>query len=116
MTRAGQDARKPPAASFGNQTATRLIGMAVAGHVLRSRRLYERLAVAAIVIGALRRIGQENTASTMQRLAAANKRAVQREMHHMEQQAKRQARAVKTTRRMVRSAPSKDLANKMRET
>ena len=115
MTRAGQDARKPSAASFGNQTATRLIGMAVAGHVLRSRRLYERLAVAAIVIGALRRIGQENTASTMQHLVAVNKRAVQREMHQLEHKAKRQARAVKSTRRMVRSAPSKDLASKMRQ-
>jgi len=67
------------------------------------------------VVAALRRMGQENTASTMQRLVAVNKRAVQREMHQLEHKAKRQARAVKTTRRMVRSAPSKNLASKMRE-
>jgi hypothetical protein len=83
--------------------------------VLGSRRFYERVAVAAIVVGALRRMGQENTASTMQRLVAVNKRAIQREVHQMEHKAKRQARAVKSTRRMVRSAPSKDLANKMRQ-
>jgi hypothetical protein len=87
----------------------------VAGHVLRNRRFYERVAVAAIVVGALRRMGQENTASTVQRLVAVNKRAVQREVQHMEHKAKRQARAVKTTRQMVRSAPSKDLASKMHQ-
>jgi len=73
------------------------------------------LGVVAIVVGALRRMGQENTASTMQRLVAVNKRAIQREMHHMEHKAKRQGRAVKTTRQMVRSAPSKNLASKMRQ-
>src|SRR5215831_4479936 len=121
MARAGQDARRPPVAitaagSFGNQAAKRLVGLAVVSHVLRSRRFYERAAVAAIVVGALRQIGQQNTASTMERLVAVNKRAIQREVHHVEHKAKLQARAVKTTRHMVASRPSKDLASKMRET
>jgi|SRR5215469_7305336 len=120
MTQAGQEARRPSASAaadrVGNQAAMRLVGLAVLRHVLRSRRFYERVAVAAIVVGALRRMGQENTASTMQRLVAVNKRAIQREMHQMEHKAKRQGRAVKTTRQMMRSAPSKNLAKKMRET
>jgi hypothetical protein len=112
---AGSPAAQPGDSGFKGRATLGLVGLGVAGHVLRSRRFYERVAVAAIVVAALRRMGQENTASTMQRLVAVNKRAVQREMHQLEHKAKRQARAVKTTRRMVRSAPSKNLASKMRE-
>ncbi len=88
--------------------ATRLVRLAVVNHVLRSRRFYERAAVAAIVLGALRGIGQENRASTMARLAAWNKREIQR----LEHKAERQGRAVKGAGQMVRSRPSKDLARK----
>jgi len=117
ITAAGSgSAAQPGDSGFEGRAALGLVGLGVVGHVLRNRRFYERVAVAAIVVGALRRLGQENTASTMQHLVAVNKRAVQREMHQLEHKAKRQARAVKSTRRMVRSAPSKDLANKMRET
>ena len=116
ITAAGSgSAAQPGDSGFEGRAALGLVGLGVVGHVLRNRRFYERVAVAAIVVGALRRLGQENTASTMQHLVAVNKRAVQREMHQLEHKAKRQARAVKSTRRMVRSAPSKDLANKMRE-
>ena len=112
---AGSPAAQPGDSGFKGRATLGLVGLGVAGHVLRSRRFYERVAVAAIVVGALRRMGQENTASTVQRLVAVNKRAIQREMHHMEHKAKRQGRAVKTTRQMVRSAPSKNLASKMRQ-
>jgi hypothetical protein len=126
MSRSGQDAGRAAAGSSSSaaqpggsglesRAALGLVGLGVVGHVLRNRRFYERVAVAAIVVGALRRMGQENTASTMQHLVAVNKRAIQREVHQMEHKAKRQGRAVKTTRQMVRSAPSKNLASTMRE-
>jgi hypothetical protein len=51
----------------------------------------------AIALGALRGIGQENRAGMMARLSAWNKRQVQR--------LERQARAVKGTGPMARSAP-----------
>jgi hypothetical protein len=117
VTAAGRSssAARPGDSGVEGRAALGLVGLGVVGHVLRNRRFYERVAVAAIVVGALRRLGQENTASTMQRLVAVNKRAVQREVQHMEHKAKRQARAVKTTRQMARSAPSKDLASKMHQ-
>ena len=111
----GSSAAQPGDSGFEGRAALGLVGLGVVGRVLGSRRFYERVAVAAILVGALRRLGQENTANTMQRLVAVNKRAIQREMHQMEHKAKRQGRAVKTTRQMVRSAPSKNLASKMRE-
>jgi hypothetical protein len=46
--------------------------------MLRSHRFYERLAFAAIVVAALRGVGQENSASTMARLNAWNKREMDR--------------------------------------
>jgi hypothetical protein len=115
ITAAGRSssAAQPGDSGFEGRAALGLIGLGVVGHVLRNRRFYEGMAVAAIVVGALRRMGQENTASTMQRLVAVNKRAIQREVHQVEHKAKRQARAVKTSRQMARSAPSKNLASKM---
>ena len=111
----GSSAAQPGGSGFKDRAALGLVGLGVVGHVLRNRRFHERVAVAAIVVGALRRMGQENTANTMQRLAAVNKRAIQREMHQLEHKAKRQGRAVKTSRQMVRSAPSKNLASKMNQ-
>jgi hypothetical protein len=67
-----------------------LVGLRLVGHMLRSPRFYARLAVAAIAVGSLRQIGQQNQASMMARLKAWN----QREMQHMERKAQRQARAV----------------------
>ena len=126
MSRSGQDARRPPRAitpagsgapaprapGVDHRTATRLVWLAVVHHMLHSRRFYERVAMAVIVLRALRQIGQENQASTMARLAAWNKR----EMQRLERKAKQPARAVKGTRQMVRSRPSKDLAKMMHET
>ena len=74
--------------------------------MLRSRRFYERVAVAVIALRALRQMGQENRASTMARLAAWNKRELQR----LERKAQQSGRAVKGTRQMAHARAPKDLA------
>jgi hypothetical protein len=58
--------------------------------VLRSRRFYEKVAVAAIVLGALRGIGHDNRVSTLARLQAWDKREVQR----LERKAKREVQGL----------------------
>jgi hypothetical protein len=104
MTRSGQGGGRPPLAviaagssrsvaqpgdsGFAGKAALGLVGLGVVGHVLRSRRFHERVIVGAIVLGALRGLGQENRASTFERLAAWNRRQVQ----VLERQAERQAR------------------------
>ena len=121
MSRSGEGAGRPPLAiaagssrsaaqpgdsGFDGRAALGLVGLGVVGHVLRSRRFYEKVAVAAIVLGALRGIGQDNRASTMARLQAWDKRQIQR----MERKAQRQGRAVKGSARMARSGPPRGLA------
>ena len=128
MARSGRDAAKPPQAvtaadsrspaprartlGFDQRLAMRLVRLAVVRDVLRSRRFYERLALAVIVIRALRQINQQNRASAMARLSAWDKRQIQR----LQVKAQHQVRAAKGTRRMIRSRPSKDLPQKMRQT
>ena len=102
-------APQPGARGHRNKAAWRLIALGLVGHMLRSRRFYERVAVAAIVLEALRGIGQENRSSTMARLAAWNKR----EMQRLERKAERQARAVKGAGRMARSGRPRGLAGMM---
>jgi hypothetical protein len=63
--------------SPGTKPALRLIRLAVLSHMLHSPRFYERVAVGAIVLAALARIGRENRASSLARLAAWNKRQAQ---------------------------------------
>jgi hypothetical protein len=110
MTRSGQGAGRSPLANivagssrsaaqpgdfgFAGKAVLGVVGLGVVGHVLRSRRFYERVIVGAIVLGALRGLGQENRASAFERLAAWNKRQVQL----LERQAERQ------TRRLERKA------------
>ena len=101
-----RSAAQPGDSGFDGQVALGLVGLAVVGHVLRSRRFYEKVAVAAIVLGALRGIGQDNRASTMARLQAWDKRQIQR----MERKAQRQGRAVTGSARMARSGPPRGLA------
>ena len=128
MSRPGRDARTPPQAitaadsssparrartlDVEHRLAMRLVRLAMVRDVLRSRRFYERLALAVIVIRALRQINQQNRASAMARLSAWDKRQIQR----LEVKAQHQVRAAKGTRRMIRSRPSKDLPQKMRQT
>jgi hypothetical protein len=86
---------------FDGKAARGLIGLGVVGHVLRSRRFYERAIVGAIVLGALRGLVQENRVSAFERLAAWNKRQIQR----LERQAERQARRLeRKARRLERKA------------
>jgi len=108
MTPAGSSGppRRPQTSGPDKQSALLLIGLAVLNHMLRSRRFYERVIVGAVVVTALRNLGQENRASTFERLAAWNKRQVQllerkaerqvgqaeRQARRLERQAKRQAR------------------------
>jgi hypothetical protein len=96
--------RRPQTASPDNQAALGLIGLAVLIHMLRSRRFYERVAVGAIVLAAVRSLGQEKRASTFERLAAWNKRQVEilerkaeRQALRVEREAKRQARRLERT-------------------
>ncbi|MFY9932203.1 MAG: hypothetical protein WAK82_29760 [Streptosporangiaceae bacterium] len=111
MKRSGQDARRPPeavhpaggngptrqskAAELEAQAVLRLIGVAVLLRLLQSRRFWERLAVGAIVLGALGRIGQDNRAGTMARLVAWNKRQAEHFQRQAERQGKRLVRKAK---------------------
>jgi hypothetical protein len=111
MSRSGQRAGRPSlatsAAVSSGQSADSglavkatlgLVGLGVLGHVLRSPRFHERVIVGAIVLGALRGIGQESRANTFARQAAWNKRQVQllerkaeRQSAHLALKAERQA-------------------------
>ena len=121
MSRAGQGAGRPslasmaagssgPAAQSGDsglavKAALGLVGLGVVGHVLRSPRFQERVIVSVIVLGALRGIGQEAGASTFERLAAWNKRQVQRLELKAERQTGRLAlKAEHQSRRLERKA------------
>jgi hypothetical protein len=78
-----------------------LIALGMVRHVLQSRRFWAGVAVTAITLGSLRGMGQESRAGAMARLAAWNKRELQR----LEHKAERQAGAVKNAaERMAHSA------------
>jgi hypothetical protein len=66
----------------------RMAALATVVHMRRSRRFYQRVITVAIALGALKPVGQENQASTMARLAAWDKRQIQR----LGRKAKRQGR------------------------
>jgi len=90
MTRSRQDPRIPPQAlspagssgsaprppdpSTNNQMAIRMVGLAVLVQMLRSRRLYEGAAFAAIVLAALAGLNKESRAKALARLTAWVKR------------------------------------------
>ena len=97
-----RSASRPGAPGFDTKASLGLVGLALAVHMLRSRRFYERVAVAAIALGALRRIGKEDRASTRARLArvaAWNRQETQRLQH----KAERPGRAIKGSAGMARS-------------
>lgn len=117
MSRPGQGAGRPlantaagsstPAAQPGDsglagKAALGLVGLGVVGHALGSRRFYERVIVGAIVLQALRGLGQENRASTMARLQAWNKRQVQLFERRAERQARRLERKARRLERKAR--------------
>jgi hypothetical protein len=90
---------------FAVKAALGLVGLGVVGHVLRSPRFHERVIVGAIVLGALRGIGQESRANTFDRLVAWNKRQVERLELQAEQQTGRLAlEAERQTRHLERKA------------
>jgi len=84
-----------------------MIALAAVGHMLRSRRFYERVGTVAVAVAALGQIGQQNQASTRARLTAWDKRQVQR----LERKAKAQGRTVKGAGQMMRSGVSGRMAN-----
>ncbi len=108
----GSPAPRPGPSGLDTKMTWGLVGLGLVGHMLRSRRFYRTVAVAAIAVGSLRQIGQQNTASTMARLHAWDKRQIQR----MERKALRQARAVKGSAQMARSGPPRGLAGSGHET
>jgi len=108
MAAGGKPTRQSRTSGRGTRLALRLIGLALLGHMLRSRRFYERMAVGAVVLAALSGISQENRASTFARVAAWNERQTQvierqaeRQAHRIERQAERAERQGK---RFVRKA------------
>jgi hypothetical protein len=128
MARSGQDAEGPPQAVIAEGSSSPaprpgasgldtkitwgLVGLGLVGHMLRSPRFYQTVAVTAIAIGSLRQIGQQNRASMTARLSAWN----QREMQRLERKAQRQGRAVKGAAQMARSGPPRGLAGSDHQT
>jgi len=74
-------ATRPPDPSTNNQMAIRMVGLAVLVQMLRSRRLYERAALAAIVLAALAGLNRESRAKALERLIAWAKRQDDRLQH-----------------------------------
>ena len=105
-------APRPGASGLDTKMTWGLIGLGLVGHMLRSPRFYETLAVTAIAVGSLRQIGQQNRAGMTARLSAWDKRQRQR----LERRAQRQARAVKGAAQMARSGPPRGLAGSGQET
>ena len=126
----GSPARRPGASGVDTKMAWGLVGLGLVGHMLRSPRFYQTVAVTAIAVGSLRQIGQQNQASTTARLAAWNQREMQRlerkakqeverlerKAQRLERKAQRQARAVKGAAEMARSGPPRGLAGTSNET
>ena len=139
MARSGQGAGEPPqaivaegssspaprpgASGLDTKMAWGLVGLRLMGHMLRSPRFYETVAVTAFAVSSLRQIGQQNQASMTARLAAWNQREMQRlerkakrEVQRLERKAQRQARAVKGAAEMALSGPPRGLAGTSHET
>ena len=108
----GSPAPRPRPSGLDTKMTWGLVGLGLVGHMLRSPRFYQTVAVTAIAIRSLRQIGQQNTASMTARLAAWN----QREMQRLERKAQRQTRAVKGSAQMARSGRPRGLAGSGHET
>jgi hypothetical protein len=66
--------RQPPAVRRDNRIAWSLIGLKMAGNVLRSRRSYELMIVGAIMAAALARQARESQVQILARLIAWDRR------------------------------------------
>ena len=108
----GSPAPRPRPSGLDTKMTWGLVGLGLVGHILRSPRFYQGLAVTAIAVGSLRQIGQQNTASMAARLAAWDRRQMQR----LEREAQRQARAAKGSAQMARSGRPRGLAGSGHET
>lgn len=97
--------RPPQTSSPDNKFALRLIGLGVVIHMLRSRRFYQWVAIGAVVVAAVRNMGQEQRASTFERLSAWNRRQIEILERKTEQQALRlERKAKREARRLERKA------------
>jgi len=115
MAAGGKPTRQSRTSGRGTRLALRLIGLALLGHMLRSRRFYERMAVGAVVLAALRGINQESRASTFARVAAWNEKQTQfverqaeRQAHRIERQAVRAERQGKRFLRKAKASLASD--------
>jgi hypothetical protein len=123
MASGGGPTRQSRTSGRGTRLALRLIWLALLGHMLRSRRFYERMAVGAVVLAALKGINQESRASTLERLAAWNKKQTQnierrteRTAQHIERRAERTAQhierqAEREGKRLARKAKGQQALN-----
>jgi hypothetical protein len=66
--------RQAPAVRRHDRVVWSLIGLKMAGNVLRSRRSYELMTVGAIIVAALARQARENQAQILARLIAWDRR------------------------------------------
>jgi len=82
-------ARRARTTGRKNRTTRRLIGLAVLGHMLRSRRFYERVALAGVAVAALSGLGQENRVRASARLGTWNRRQIELLERKAERTAKR---------------------------
>ena len=105
-------AARPGASGLDTKMTWGLVGLGLVGHMLRSPRFYQTVAVTAIAVRSLRQIGQQNRASMMARLTAWD----QRQMQRLERKAQRQVRAVKGSAQMARSGPPRGLAGTSQQT
>ena len=103
---------RPGASGLDTKMTWGLVGLGLAGHMLRSPRFYKTVAVTVIAVRSLRQIGQQNRASMTARMSAWN----QREMQRLERKAQRQTRAVKGAAQMARSGPPRGLAGSGQQT
>jgi len=124
-------APRPGASSVDTKMAWGLVGLGLVGHMLRSPRFHQTVAVTAIAVGSLRQIGQQNQASMTARVAAWNRREMERlerkakrEVQRLERKAQRLQRkaqrqawiAVKGAAEMALSGPPRGLAGTSHET
>ena len=76
-------ARQPASASSGHRLSMGVIGLAVAGRIMRDPRTYETAIVVAIGVAAVAGLGKAGRANSFARLAAWDKRRRENEMRRL---------------------------------